>query len=73
MIHEKFNAVPQIIKRAEQSKVCMLIACLKLNVFDKAVIVALFMLTLKRNGEFNCYKTFILFHLISQLLLTASN
>ena len=41
----------------------MHIAWLKLNLFDKAVIVALFMLTLKGNGEFNCHKTFDSFFL----------
>ena len=68
-----FNVVPQIIQRTEQCKVCMLIAWLKLKHLNKAVIVAHFMLTSKRNGEFNCHKTFDSFHLISQLLLPASN
>ena len=49
-IHKKIiaknsNAVPQIIKRTEQYKVCMQIAWLKLKLFDKAVKVALFILT----------------------------
>ena len=49
------------MKCTEQCKVCMQIAWLKLKLIDKAVIVALFMLTWKRNGEFNCHKTFYSF------------
>ena len=45
------------MKCTELCKVCMQIAWLKLKLIDKAVMVALFMLTWKRTGEFNCHKT----------------
>ena len=61
--------MPQIIKRTEQCKDCMQIAWVKLKLFYKAVIVALFV----EMESSIVTKLLILFHLISRLLLTVSN
>ena len=58
IIAENFNALPLIIKHTEQCKARMQIAWLKLKLFDKAVTMALYVLTWKRKGEFNYNKTF---------------